>query len=100
MLSPRGYPPLFAYEIASHRLLRYATPFLHAAAFASNLALVRRGGLYRAALLAQIALAGAALSGVRIARYYALVTASSALGLWDWLRKGTPAGWDQAEGTR
>ena len=100
MLSPRGYTPLFAYEILSHRLLRYCTPFLHAAAFAANLALVRRGRVYRAALLAQLALAGAALSGVRVARYYALVTASPALGLWDWLRKGTPAGWDQAEGTR
>ncbi len=103
MLSPRGYTPLYAYEIASHRLLRYATPFLHAATFASNLALVRHASVYRAALLAQLALAGAALWGrgpLRVARYYALVTASPALGLWDWLRKGTPAGWDQAEGTR
>ena len=103
MLSPRGYSPLYAFEIVSHRLLRYATPFLHAAAFASNLALLRRGSLYRLALAAQAALAlAAALPGrpFRIARYYALVTASSALGLWDWLRKGTPAGWDQAEGTR
>ena len=103
MLSPRGYTPLFAYSIVSHRLLRYATPFLHASALLANLALVRAGGLYRAALLAQLALAGAALSGrgpLRVARYYALVTASSAFGLWDWLRKGTPAGWDQAEGTR
>ena len=26
MLSPRGYPPLYAFEIASHRLLRYLSP--------------------------------------------------------------------------
>ena len=34
MLSPRGYPPLYAFELASHRLLRYLTPFLHLIAFA------------------------------------------------------------------
>ena len=26
MLSPRGYPPLFAFELFSHRLLRYLSP--------------------------------------------------------------------------
>jgi cellulose synthase/poly-beta-1,6-N-acetylglucosamine synthase-like glycosyltransferase len=103
LLSPRGYPPLYAFEVASHRLLRYVTPFLHAVALASNLALLRRGGVYRLALAAQAALLAAALvplGPLRVARYYVLVTASSALGLWDWLTKGTPAGWDQAEGTR
>jgi hypothetical protein len=35
-----------------------------------------------------------------IARYYVLTTASPAAGLWDWLRHGTPAWWDAAEGTR
>ena len=29
LLSPRGYAPLYALMIASHRVLRYATPFLH-----------------------------------------------------------------------
>ena len=29
MLSPRGYDPLYALMIVSHRLLRYASPFLH-----------------------------------------------------------------------
>jgi hypothetical protein len=28
------------------------------------------------------------------------MTASQALGLWDYLRTGTPAGWEKAEGTR
>ena len=32
MLAPRGYPPLYAFELASHRLLRYASPFLHVVA--------------------------------------------------------------------
>ena len=35
-----------------------------------------------------------------IARYYVLTTASLAAGLWDWLRRGTAAGWEPAEGTR
>ncbi len=29
LLDPRGYPPLYALMIVSHRLLRYGTPFLH-----------------------------------------------------------------------
>ena len=35
-----------------------------------------------------------------IARYYVVATASLAAGLWDWLRHGTAAWWDAAEGTR
>ena len=103
MLAPRGYSPLYAFEVVSHRLLRYVSPFLHVAALLASIALAPRAAVYRLALTLQLALAAAAaLPGrpFRIARYYVLVTASSALGLWDWLRKGTPAGWDQAEGTR
>nr|MBA2429719.1 glycosyltransferase family 2 protein [Thermoleophilaceae bacterium] len=62
---------------------------------------------YRAALLGQLALlAAAALEPaaparpLRVARYYVLVTASLAAGLLDWLRTGTPAEWEKAEGTR
>jgi hypothetical protein len=36
----------------------------------------------------------------KVAYYYVLLTASLAAGLWDWLRKGTPTGWEKAEGTR
>jgi cellulose synthase/poly-beta-1,6-N-acetylglucosamine synthase-like glycosyltransferase len=100
LLSPRGYGPTYALEILSHRVLRYASPFLHLAAFAANLGLLRRGGVYRLALAAQLGLVAAAANGSRIPRYYVLITASQALGLWDWLRTGTPAGWEKAEGTR
>jgi cellulose synthase/poly-beta-1,6-N-acetylglucosamine synthase-like glycosyltransferase len=102
----RGYPPLYAVMIASHRLLRYAAPLLHAVAFAASLALARRR-LYAAALAAQAALLAAAAAGGRsrsrpllVARYYVLTTASLAAGLADHLRHGTPAGWDPPEGTR
>jgi cellulose synthase/poly-beta-1,6-N-acetylglucosamine synthase-like glycosyltransferase len=109
MLSPRGYGPGYALMILSHRLLRYGTPFLHALALAANVALVASGAsnLYTLTLALQIALlAAAALGGVLrvrvllIARYYVLTTASPAAGLWDWLRHGTVASWQAAEGTR
>jgi hypothetical protein len=104
LLSPRGYPPLYALMIASHRALRYASPFLHLVAFAANAALLGEGWIYAAAFALQCALLVAALAGgIRpflIARYYVLTTASIAAGLWDWARHGTPAGWAPAEGTR
>ena len=109
MLSPRGYPPGYALMILSHRLLRYSTPALHAVALAANTALVVTGAgpVYVLTLALQLALLLAALlAGVvrarplLIARYYVLTTASPAAGLWDWLRHGTAASWEAAEGTR
>ena len=100
LLSPRGYGPLYALQVASHRLLRYLSPFLHLVALAANVALVGEGPLYVATLAIQLALLAGALVGVRVARYYVLMTASLAAGLWDWLRSGTRAEWERAEGTR
>jgi cellulose synthase/poly-beta-1,6-N-acetylglucosamine synthase-like glycosyltransferase len=107
MYAPRGYPPLYAFEIASHRLLRYATPLLHAIALAANLALLGQGWVYIATLVAQLGLLAAALLGrvlplapFRTARYYVMTTASIILGLWDRVRHGAPGAWDKAEGTR
>jgi cellulose synthase/poly-beta-1,6-N-acetylglucosamine synthase-like glycosyltransferase len=112
MLSPRGYPPGYAAMIFSHRLLRYATPGLHVAALALNVVLDAEAGgaaqiVYSVTLLAQLALLAAAalarvvpLRALLVARYYVLTTASPAAGLWDWLRHGTEASWEAAEGTR
>jgi hypothetical protein len=110
LLSPRGYPPLYALMIVSHRVLRYAGPGLHAVALASSAALARRRGaarLDRLALGAQLGLLAAAAAAGRVrsrpllvARYYVLTTASIGAGLWDHLRHGTPAGWAPPEGTR
>ncbi|HSS04010.1 MAG TPA: glycosyltransferase [Solirubrobacterales bacterium] len=108
MLRPGGYPPLYAFEIVSHRLLRYATPFLHVLGLGANLALLGQGWVYAATLAGQVALLAAALLGralplapFRIARYYVQTTASIAFGLWDRMRRGAPVGiWDKAEGTR
>jgi GT2 family glycosyltransferase len=107
LLSPRGYPPLYALMVASHRLLRYATPFLHPIALAANAALVGSGWVYVATFAIQLAVLAGALAGrvlrvraLLVARYYVLTTASMAAGLWDYLRHGTPAGWSPPEGTR
>jgi hypothetical protein len=105
LLDPRGYPPLYALMVASHRLLRYGTPFLHVALGLSTLALLRRGRVYRLAAAAQAAVLAAAFIPAKrrpflVARYYVLTTAAVAAGLYDWLRHGTEAGWEAPEGTR
>jgi hypothetical protein len=107
LLSPRGYPPLYALMVLSHRVLRYASPLLHVAVAGATLALLREGPAYRAAALAQAGLLGAAAAGGRVrlrpllvARYYVATTAALAAGLYDHLRHGTPAGWEAPEGTR
>jgi hypothetical protein len=107
MLSPRGYDPLYALMIFSHRLLRYATPFLHVLVLALSIALVGAGWVYAAALGAQLAVIAAAVLAplfparpLLVARYYMMITASLAAGLWDWLRRGAPAMWDAVEGAR
>jgi glycosyltransferase involved in cell wall biosynthesis len=107
MLSPRGYDPLYAFMIVSHRVLRYATPFLHLIVLGTSIALLGHGWVYAAAVALQAAILLAALAAglvparpLLVARYYVLTTASLAAGLWDWLRRGTPAVWEPAEGTR
>jgi cellulose synthase/poly-beta-1,6-N-acetylglucosamine synthase-like glycosyltransferase len=107
MLSPRGYPPLFAFEIASHRLLRYLSPLLHLVALLANVFLLDDGRLYILAFVLQLGLIAAALLGrflplapLRIARYYVMTTASIGAGLWDRLRHGPGGRWEKAEGTR
>jgi hypothetical protein len=107
LLDPRGYPPLYALMIASHRLLRYGTPLLHVLAGLATLALLGRGRVYALAGALQAAVLAGAAAGARVparpflvARYYVLTTAALAAGLYDWLRHGTEAGWEAPEGTR
>jgi cellulose synthase/poly-beta-1,6-N-acetylglucosamine synthase-like glycosyltransferase len=107
MLNPRGYGPLYALEMYSHRLLRYATPLLHLVALGVNVPLAFGSTLYQVTLGMQLAFLLAAGLGrmtagrsrlLGLAYYYVLVTASLAAGLWDWLRHGTPTTWERAEG--
>ena len=107
MVSLRGYPALFAFELVSHRLLRYLSPLLHLVALLANVALLGHGWVYAVTLALQLALLAAALlarwlplAPLRVARYYVLTTASIAAGLWDRLRHGSTGRWEKAEGTR
>ena len=98
MLSPRGYSPLFAFEIASHRLLRYLSPLLHLVASLANARPARRRAGSTPSpsspswRCSSAPLLGAVLplAPLRIARYYVLTTASIAAGLWDRWRHGGP----------
>ncbi|HEU4979377.1 MAG TPA: glycosyltransferase, partial [Solirubrobacteraceae bacterium] len=83
LLSPRGYPPLYALMIASHRVLRYAAPFLHVGALLSSALLIGTSWVYALAFGAQLAVLAAAWLAPRhprrvllVARYYVLTTAS------------------------
>jgi hypothetical protein len=96
----RRLGPLYGLEIVSHRHLRYASGLLHFVLLATSIVLVTHGWIYVVALAAQAALLAAALAGVGIARYYVLVTWATLVALWNYLRRGVPATWDVAEGTR
>jgi hypothetical protein len=110
MIDLRGLGPAYGFEIVSHRLLRYLTPFLHLALLVSNVLLVAvfgAGLLYTVFLALQLAFFLAAVLGrwipllpFRIARYYSMTTAAIGFGFWDRWRRGRPGAWEKAEGTR
>ena len=108
LLSPKGYSPLYALMIFSHRAIRYGSPFIHALALITSAALAWGGSAFWIVVFALqlLVLLAAWLGGVvkarplLIARYYVLMTAAIAGGWWDWWRHGTEAGWEPPEGTR
>jgi cellulose synthase/poly-beta-1,6-N-acetylglucosamine synthase-like glycosyltransferase len=107
LLSPRGYSPLYALMIFSHRILRYLVPLLHAIALAANIALIGQGWVYLVTLALQLVLfLGAALAPLAparlllVARYYVVTNWALAAGLWDWLRGERSPVWETVEGTR
>jgi cellulose synthase/poly-beta-1,6-N-acetylglucosamine synthase-like glycosyltransferase len=107
LLSPKGYGPLYALMILSHRVLRYALPFLHLLALIANSLLLTTSWVYAVTMALQCLLVGAAVLArwvrsrpLLVARYYVLTQVALAAGLWDWRRHGTQAGWSPPEGTR
>jgi hypothetical protein len=107
LLSLKGYSPLYALMIISHRVVRYAAPLLHLVALIANALLLGSGPVYVVTFAIQVGVIAAAAAGrivrarpLLVARYYVLTTASVAAGLYDYLRHGTPAGWAPPEGTR
>jgi glycosyltransferase involved in cell wall biosynthesis len=104
----RGVPPMYLFELLSHRVLRYASGFLHVALLATSIALWGDGWPYQAALALQalwLVLAAAGklklrVPGAGIAWYYLLMTAATMAALVRYLREGAPLMWEKAEGTR
>ena len=101
--------PVYWVELVSHRLLRYWSGPLHVVLLASSALLASTGTVYAVALGVQ--LAGLALVGIsilargriralRILHYYLLVTLATVIALGGYLRRGVPATWDKAAGTR
>ena len=101
--------PVYWVELVSHRLLRYWSGPLHVVLLAASALLAGTASVYAVALGVQ--LAGLALVGVsilargrirplRILHYYLLVTLATVIALAGYLRRGVPATWDKAAGTR
>jgi cellulose synthase/poly-beta-1,6-N-acetylglucosamine synthase-like glycosyltransferase len=96
----RDLPPGYLVQMVSHRLLRYASGPLHVTLLASSAALAPRGGVYAAAVAGQGAFLLLAAAGPGLPRYYVLVTWATVRALANYLRRGVPATWQAAEGTR
>lgn len=96
----RRLRPLYLLEVLSHRHLRYGSGMLHLVLLGLNVALLGQGAVYGVILGLQLGLLLAALVGVGVARYYVLVTWATVVALWNYARRGVPATWEVAEGTR
>ena len=101
--------PVYWVELVSHRLLRYWSGPLHVVLLATSALLAGHATVYAVALAVQ--LAGLALVGIsilargriralRVLHYYLLVTLATVIALGGYLRRGVPATWDKAAGTR
>jgi cellulose synthase/poly-beta-1,6-N-acetylglucosamine synthase-like glycosyltransferase len=109
MFGLRRLGPVYWAEIVSHRLLRYWSGPLHLVLLVTSALLARHGTWY--AVVLGLQLAGLALVGVsmllrgrvrvlRILHYYLLVTLATVIALAGYLRRGVPATWDRAAGSR
>jgi cellulose synthase/poly-beta-1,6-N-acetylglucosamine synthase-like glycosyltransferase len=96
----RGLPFGYLVKIVSHRHLRYGSGVAHLVLLGSSLALARRGGVYRTALLGQSVFLALAALRPGLPRYYTLVTWATVKSLRNYVREGVPAVWEKAEGTR
>ena len=97
----RGVGGLFAFQLVSHRHLRYASGLLHVAWLGSSAALATSGPVYLAALAAQLAWLALALlgrlrvpvPGAGLAYYYLLVTWATVAALASYVRRGLTPYW-------
>ena len=110
MFGLRRLGPTYWIELVSHRLLRYWSGPLHIVLLVTSALLAdARDGSTRRVLAVQ--LAGLAMAGLSIAtggrfrplrvlHYYLLVTLATVIALTGYLRRGVPATWDKAAGSR
>ena len=96
----RRLRPLYLVEVVSHRHLRYGERAAARRAARLDDRAARRRRLYQVALGLQLGLLAAAAVGVGVARYYVLVTWATLEALVKYVRRGVPATWEAAEGTR
>ncbi len=109
MFGLRRVGPTYWVELVSHRLLRYWSGPLHILLLASSAVLAPHATVYAVALalqlvgLALVAVSMLAHGRIRLLRalhYYLLVTLATVIALAGYLRRGVPATWDKAAGTR
>jgi hypothetical protein len=96
-------------ELVSHRLLRYWSGPLHILLLLSSAVLAPHATVYAVVLalqligIALVAVSMLARGRIRLLRalhYYLLVTLATVIALAGYLRRGVPATWDKAAGTR
>lgn len=96
---------LFAWQLVSHKLLRWLVPVQLAALLAVNVAVAGEGSVYALALAGQVAFYGLAAAGYLLRRrpaipallsvpyYFCLVNVASAFGIFDAFRGRTYTTW-------
>lgn len=97
---------LYAFQMLSHKVLRYTIPVFLLAALISNWTLMDNHALYYYALVAQAAFYGLALVGwgadrlsvklgpLGLPYYFALVNAASVAGFWQFIWGGAQVVWE------
>ena len=96
----RRLPPGYLVSVISHRLLRYGSGVLHLALLGTSLVLAPTGWPYALVLLGQLAVLTAFAAGVPDRAVLRLRHVGDRPGARNYLRRGVPATWDAAEGTR
>lgn len=108
LLNPFRYP-LPAFQLISHKIIRWLIPFFLLLLFGLNLALLDKL-FYRFTLLAQIIFYATAAAGIwlgaidkknklfLVPSYFCLMNAASVAGIWMWLRGIDRPYWDNPKG--
>lgn len=109
LLNPLRHP-VFAFELLSHKAMRYAVPLFLLLALAANAALAGSGDLYRVALAAQVAFyvtalgvwplerRGHAMGPLALPYYFVLANAASVAAMVKFMRGEGHVTWEPVRG--